>query len=119
MGLELVGEQQLMMLVTNTHAEARVAAFLLLLSHRMRERGYSDVEFQLRMSRADIGSYLGLTLETVSRTLSAFASRGWVDVRKKRIRVNSRQDLVETCEAGLPGIAGMFQGEEPARYGRR
>ncbi|MBC5763930.1 helix-turn-helix domain-containing protein [Ramlibacter albus] len=86
-GSELVRDHKLLALIAHSHAEERVAAFLVQLSERMQERGYSPREFNLRMTRADIGSYLGTTLETVSRTLSAFARRGIVSVERRRIQV--------------------------------
>ena len=72
MSREIVREHSLMMLLGSMNAEERLAAFLLNLSQRMKARGYSASEFHLRMSRAEIGSYLGMKLETVSRTFSAF-----------------------------------------------
>jgi CRP/FNR family transcriptional regulator, anaerobic regulatory protein len=59
------------------------------------ERGYSATEFHMRMTRAEIGSYVGLTLETVSRALSAFQRRGWVDVEKRHITIKSLRILRE------------------------
>ncbi|MEP7083301.1 MAG: cyclic nucleotide-binding domain-containing protein, partial [Betaproteobacteria bacterium] len=63
MSRELVRDQGLMMLLGTMRAEERLAAFLLNLSQRFLVRGYSPVEFHLRMTRDEIGSYLGLTLE--------------------------------------------------------
>ena len=68
-------------------AEERLAAFLLNLSQRFEARGYSPTEFMLRMTREEIGSYLGLKLETVSRVLSRFAQDGLIDVKQKHIRI--------------------------------
>lgn len=68
-------------------AEARVAKFLLSISQKFRAMGYSDRSFHLRMTREDIGSYLGLTLETVSRTLSGFARCGFIRVDQKFIEI--------------------------------
>jgi CRP/FNR family transcriptional regulator len=65
----------------------RLAAFLLNLSQRFAARGYSPSEFRLRMTREEIGSYLGLKLETVSRALSAFQERGLIRVRQKNVRL--------------------------------
>ena len=67
-----------MLLLAGLSAEARVATFLLNLSTRMQERGYSATDFTLRMTREEIGSYLGMQLETVSRTLSRFQREGWI-----------------------------------------
>lgn len=86
-GAEIVRDQRLLALMGRTHSEQRVAAFLLSLSVRMRERGFSPSEFLLRMTRAEIGSYLGTTLETVSRSLSNFAKRGYITVRRREIHL--------------------------------
>lgn len=101
-GAELVREQRLLALIANTHSEERVAAFLLNLSQRMEERGFSASEFLLRMTRAEIGSYLGTTLETVSRSLSAFARRGFIKVRRRRIHIVDTESLRAEFEGVLP-----------------
>jgi CRP/FNR family transcriptional regulator len=95
----IVGEQRTMLLLGSMSAEERVASFLLDISRRMQERGYSGSEFHLRMSRAEIGSYLGLTLETVSRAFSAFQSRGLLEVAKKHIRILDLDMLVSSYDA--------------------
>ncbi|MEO8387184.1 MAG: helix-turn-helix domain-containing protein [Polaromonas sp.] len=87
MSREIVREHSLMMLLGSMNAEERLAAFLLNLSQRLKLRGYSDCEFHLRMSRAEIGSYLGMKLETVSRTFSAFQLQGILEVDKRHIRI--------------------------------
>jgi len=71
----------------------RLAAFLLNISQRMKARGYSASEFHLRMSRAEIGSYLGLKLETVSRTFSKFAEEGIVEVKQRHVRIVDTEAL--------------------------
>lgn len=97
-GRELVRDHKLLALIAHSHAEERVAAFLVQLSERMQERGYSPREFNLRMTRADIGSYLGTTLETVSRSLSAFAKRGIVKVDRRRIQLVD-MDALRKCRS--------------------
>jgi CRP/FNR family transcriptional regulator len=87
MSRELVREHSVMLLLGSMSAEERLAAFLLNLSLRYKARGYSASEFHLRMSRAEIGSYLGLTLETVSRTFSSFQHHGLLNVDKRHIRI--------------------------------
>ena len=73
---EIARERAVMMLLGTMHAEQRLAAFLLDLSQRYEVRGYSSSEFVLRMTREEIGSYLGLKLETVSRLFSRFQREG-------------------------------------------
>ncbi|MEZ5658528.1 MAG: helix-turn-helix domain-containing protein [Burkholderiaceae bacterium] len=87
MSREIVREHGVMVLLGSMRAEERVAAFLLNLSRRFETLGYSPLEFNLRMTREEIGSYLGLKLETVSRTLSRFQSDGLIEVANKRVRL--------------------------------
>jgi len=87
MSREIVNEHSIMLLLGSMRAEERVATFLLNLSHRMSARGFSRSELILRMSRAEIGSYLGLKLETVSRTFSRLAEQGIIEVRQRNVRI--------------------------------
>jgi CRP/FNR family transcriptional regulator len=87
MSRELVRDQGVMLLLGTMRAEERVATFLINLSQRFVARGFSANEFHLRMTREEIGSYLGLSLETVSRTFSHFQERGLVAVQQKHIRI--------------------------------
>ena len=87
MSREIVREHGVMMLLGSMRAEERLAAFLLNLSQRLSVRGYSPHEFNLRMTREEIGSYLGLKLETVSRAFSKFQEDGLVGVQQKNIRI--------------------------------
>jgi CRP/FNR family transcriptional regulator len=98
MSREIVREHSLMMLLGSMNAEERLAAFLLNLSQRLRARGYSPSEFHLRMSRAEIGSYLGMKLETVSRTFSAFQQQRMLEVDKKHIRILDLDSLTRAFE---------------------
>jgi len=84
---EIVRDHGVMMLLGSMRAEERVAVFLLNLSQRFTVRGYSQSEFYLRMTREEIGSYLGLKLETVSRVFSRFQESGLVAVQQKHIRI--------------------------------
>ncbi|MDP2808867.1 MAG: fumarate/nitrate reduction transcriptional regulator Fnr [Rhodocyclaceae bacterium] len=87
MSREIVRDHGVMMLLGTMRAEERLAAFLLNLSQRFTARGYSPQEFHLRMTRDEIGSYLGLKLETVSRAFSRFQEEGLVSVQQKHIRI--------------------------------
>jgi CRP/FNR family transcriptional regulator, anaerobic regulatory protein len=98
MSREIVREHSLLMLLGSMSAEERLAAFLMNLSLRLKALGYSSCEFHLRMSRAEIGSYLGLKLETVSRTFSAFAHQGLLEVDKRHIRIVNPQRLLAAIE---------------------
>jgi CRP/FNR family transcriptional regulator len=87
MSREIVREQGVMLLLGSMRADERLAGFLLNLSQRLAARGYSPTEFVLRMTRAEIGSYLGIKLETVSRAFTRFQQRGLLDVRQKQVRI--------------------------------
>jgi CRP/FNR family transcriptional regulator len=87
MSREIVRESGVMMLLGVMRAEERIAAFLLNLSQRLAARGYSPLEFNLRMTREEIGSYLGLKLETVSRAFSRFHADGLIEVQQKLVRI--------------------------------
>jgi CRP/FNR family transcriptional regulator len=99
MSREIVREHSLMLLLGSMNAEERLAAFLLNLSQRMKARGFSPKEFHLRMSRAEIGSYLGLKLETVSRAFSAFQRQGLLEVDKRHISILDFDGLTRAFEA--------------------
>ena len=101
MSREILREHSLMMLLGSMNAEERLAAFLLNLSHRLKVRGYSASEFHLRMSRAEIGSYLGMTLETVSRTFSSFQQLRLLEVDKRHIRLIDLEGLRQAFEIRL------------------
>ena len=87
MSRELVRDQGVMMLLGTMRAEERLAAFLINLSQRFLARGYARDDFHLRMTRDEIGSYLGLSLETVSRLFSRFQDDGLITVQQKHIRI--------------------------------
>jgi CRP/FNR family transcriptional regulator len=88
-------DQGLMLLLGSMTAEQRLAAFLLSLSRRHQRLGYSASCFVLRMTREEIGNYLGLTLETVSRLLSRFQREGLVAVHQRDIEIRKADSLRE------------------------
>lgn len=87
MSREIVRDHGVMMLLGSMRAEERLAAFLLNLSQRFNARGFSATDFHLRMTRDEIGSYLGLKLETVSRALSKFQDEGLITVQQKHVQI--------------------------------
>jgi CRP/FNR family transcriptional regulator, anaerobic regulatory protein len=93
MSREIVRENGVMMLLGSMRAEERLAAFLLNLVQRLHARGFSQSELVLRMTREEIGSYLGLKLETVSRTFSKFAEDGIVEVKQRHVRILNAEAL--------------------------
>jgi CRP/FNR family transcriptional regulator len=93
MSQEITREQSVMLLLGNMRAEQRFAAFLVNLGSRYSARGYSQTSFQLRMSREEIGNYLGLTIESISRLLSRFKKQGLLRVSNREIEVIDAERL--------------------------
>ena len=103
MSREIVRENTVMMLLGNMRAEERLAAFLLNLVQRLHARGFSQSEIVLRMTREEIGSYLGMKLETVSRTFSKFSEEGIIEVKQRYVRIINEDALkkifnLQTCD---------------------
>jgi CRP/FNR family transcriptional regulator len=97
MSREIVREHGVMLLLGSMRAEERLAAFLLNLAQRLHSRGFSQSELILRMTREEIGSYLGLKLETISRTFSRFVEDGIVAVKQRHVHIlntSALQDIV-------------------------
>jgi len=76
-----------MLLLAGMKADARLSAFLIGLSQRFANLGYSALRFRLRMTREEIGSYLGLTLETVSRLFSRFSDEGLIRIDRREVEI--------------------------------
>ena len=93
MSREIVRDHGVMLLLGSMRAEERLAAFLLNLAQRLHVRGFSKSELILRMTREEIGSYLGLKLETISRTFSKFVEEGLVDVKQRHIHIRNTEAL--------------------------
>ncbi|MDP3211336.1 MAG: fumarate/nitrate reduction transcriptional regulator Fnr [Methylotenera sp.] len=93
MSREIVRENSVMMLLGNMRAEERLAAFLLNLLQRLHARGLSQSELVLRMTREEIGSYLGLKLETVSRAFSKFSEEGIIEVKQRYVKILAPEAL--------------------------
>lgn len=87
MSQEITREQDVMLLLGTMRAEQRFAAFLVNLASRYAARGYAPYNFQLRMSREEIGNYLGLTIESISRLLSRFKKHGLLRVANREIEM--------------------------------
>lgn len=87
MSREIVREHGVILLLGSMRAEERLAAFLLNLVQRLHARGFSQSELILRMSREEIGSYLGMKIETVSRTFSKFVEDKIVEVKQRHVRI--------------------------------
>ncbi|ROR34463.1 fumarate/nitrate reduction transcriptional regulator Fnr [Inmirania thermothiophila] len=106
---EIAHYQTLLLLVSRKTAEARLAAFLLSLSMRFGRRGFSPSEFYLSMSRNDIGNFLGMAVETVSRVFTRFDEEGLITVRRKYVRIHDLEALREV--AGRPRLEHALQAQ--------
>ncbi|HEY9103032.1 helix-turn-helix domain-containing protein [Chitinimonas sp.] len=107
MSREISRSQYMAMQLGTGRAEARVGQFLLDLSRRFAARGYSAHEFHLRMTREEIGSYLGLKLETVSRTLSRLDELGLIAVHQRHVRIPDLARLAEITQAERALASGV------------
>lgn len=96
LGREITQAQAHASALATLTARQRIALFVLDLSARWGARGYSPVSFRLPMSRRDIGNHLGLTIETVSRTLSEFRHIGWIDLTGRALQIRDSGAL-RTC----------------------
>ena len=97
---EIVRDQAMMLLLGTMPAQGRVAAFLLDLTHKLRARGWSASSLLLRMSRDEMGSYLGQTLETVSRALSSLQSKGVMAINRRQVHVLDAPNLDRIAHCG-------------------
>ncbi|GAB3193140.1 fumarate/nitrate reduction transcriptional regulator Fnr [Hydrogenophaga aquatica] len=99
MSREIVRDHGVMLLLGSMRAEERLAAFLLNLVQRLHARGFSQSELILRMTREEIGSYLGMKLETVSRTFSKFMDEGIIEVKQRYVHIKDTQALSSIVNA--------------------
>jgi len=100
MSRELSSENQMLLTLGKKNSEEKVATFLLTISTRYHQLGYSANEFKLAMSRQEIGNYLGITFETVSRVFSRLQRNGIIKVNRKAIKITDMvalKNLVSGC----------------------
>lgn len=95
MSSEIKSDQEMILMLSRMNAEEKLSAFLLNLSQRYAARGFSAREFRLTMTRGDIGNYLGLTIETISRLLGRFQKNGLISVQGKYITILKMEELIE------------------------
>ena len=99
MSKEIMDDQELLLLLSRKNAAERMAAFLLSLSLRFKQRGFSSTSFNLTMTRSDIGNYLGLAIETVSRLFSQFQKKEIICVSDKLVEIINLDALMELAGA--------------------
>lgn len=97
---EMAETRELLLVVGRLDAKTRVALFLLSLSRRLARRRQDPNQFKLSMDRRDIANYLGITIETVSRTLSQFQRNDFIEVHGKQIRIINRRALEKIAMPG-------------------
>jgi CRP/FNR family transcriptional regulator, anaerobic regulatory protein len=102
MSREIVRDHGVMLLLGSMRAEERLAAFLLNLVQRLHARGFSQSELILRMTREEIGSYLGMKLETVSRTFSKFMEEDIIDVKQRYVHIKNTDALAAIVNPPSP-----------------
>ena len=101
MSREISNESNMLILLGKRNADERLAAFLLSLSQRFKQRGFSATEFNLSMSRNEIGNYLGLAVETVSRLFTRFQDEGVLRVERKHIELVDMDALRRICDSHI------------------
>lgn len=104
MSNEIKNDQEMILLLSKMNAEERLAAFIFNLSRRYSARGFSSREFRLTMTRNDIGNYLGLTVETISRLLGRFQKIGMLTVKGKYINIHDLNALSDLAGSTKPRI---------------
>ena len=116
MSKEIRDDEQNMVILGQKSAEERLASFLIGLSNRFRRRGFSANQFNLSMSRSDIGNYLGLALETVSRLFTRFQNEGLLRVDRKHIELLDRDRLCVFSGAHCSQeAAGRYNQSQPSK----
>ena len=104
MSKEISEDKALLLLLAKRNADERVVSFILSLSRRYRERGFSEIEFNLSMPRQDIANYLGLATETISRILGKLQDEGLLSVNRRLVTINDLarlKKIVPDCAGGL------------------
>jgi CRP/FNR family transcriptional regulator len=109
MSKELRDDQQMMLLLSKKNAEQRVATFLLKLSQRFKARGYSASNFRLSMSRNEIGNYLGLAVETVSRIFTRFQKMDLMQVDGKEVELTNLDEMYRLSGEARQGECSQHQ----------
>jgi len=95
---EVLRGQRMLLMRGKKSAESRLAAFLITLSDRFKARGYSNREFNLSMPRQDIGNYLGLTMETISRTFTRMQVEGLLEINRRRVVIRDFDHLCDVAD---------------------
>src|SRR5512143_648956 len=111
MSQEILHDHSLLTLLGKRSAEERLAALLVSLSERYRQRGFSPTELTLSMSRNDIANYLGMVVETVSRLFTRFQEEGILHVDRKQVRIIA-PDLLNTVASSAQSLRSSLEATE-------
>ena len=101
MSKELSSENEMLLSISNKKADERIATFLMNISQRYRSLGYSSTDLKLAMSRQEIGNYLGLTIETVSRIISRFQNENIISTNRKHVQIENKTKLEQLCTGNI------------------
>ena len=101
MSQEIIHNQEMMLLLGKKRAEERLASFFINLSRRFKLHGKPAEELNLRMSRSDIGNYLGLAEETVCRVISRFEEESLISTERRIVRL-MQPDRLQAISKGGP-----------------
>ncbi len=93
MSREIILKQRMILVMSKMTAEQKIANFIILMSRESKSRGYSASVFKLSMLRMDIANYLGLAIETVSRTLKSFQNKGIIKIQRHQISIEDFENL--------------------------
>ena len=100
MSQQITNQHDMMLMLAKKSAEVRIASLLLSISSRFQTRGFSANQYYLSMSRHDIGNYLGLAVETVSRLLTHLHDAGMIQVDRRYIRIADMHGLRQLAQLG-------------------
>lgn len=110
MSREILRDEEMLVTLGRMNAEERLASFLVSVSRRQSRQGRSETDLSLAMSRQDLGYYLGLALETVSRLFSRFQEQGLIDVVGRQVRLCDLSRLNAIANASCaPASRGSHQ----------
>lgn len=112
---QILHDQRLQSVLSRKGAEERLAAFLLSLSARYAQRGFAGDAFRLSMTRAEIGNYLGIAKETVSRLFTRFEQQGRIRLERRQLRLLDRTGLVALADMPPLAVPGARKFEPAAR----
>jgi CRP/FNR family transcriptional regulator len=98
MSREITLKQRMILVMSKMTAEQKVADFLVHMSAENKSRGYSSTVFKLSMLRLDIANYLGLAIETVSRTLTDFQNKGIIKIERHQVSIKDLKTLESSLQ---------------------